>query len=40
MYKEEGCVKREEYMYKGGRYKKGRGVCIKDRDICKGEGYV
>ena len=32
MYKEEGCVKREEYMYKGGRYKKGRGVCIKDGD--------
>lgn len=40
MYKEEGCVKREEYMYKGGIYKKGRGVCIKDGDIYKGEGYV
>lgn len=35
MYKEEGCVKREEYMYKGVR-----GVCIKDGDIYKGEGYV
>lgn len=33
MYKEEGCIKREEYMYK-------RGMHIKREDMYKGEGEV
>ena len=37
MYKRE---KEMECVYKEWGYKKGRGVCIKDGDIYKGEGYV